>query len=151
MNSKTMHRFGFRVQAPMNCTTFLCLTFRMIETSCSRPPASEPQRNLIFIQPRAKGRSLQGWQLLHHVHPHPQLDIQLCIDEGWPQRPGCTMRFGSTAKVLAKCKLKYYRISEWDVPSMASQPVQLKALCTDFHGMQQKTPNMYVEPADAYR
>ena len=23
-----------------------------------------------------------------------------------------TMRFGSTAKVLAKCKLKYYRISE---------------------------------------
>ena len=26
--------------------------------------------------------------------------------------PGGTMRFGSTAKVLAKCKLKYYRISE---------------------------------------
>ena len=24
------------------------------------------------------------------------------------------MRFGSTAKVLLKCKLKYYRISEWD-------------------------------------
>ena len=23
------------------------------------------------------------------------------------------MRFGSTAKVLLKCKLKYYRISEW--------------------------------------
>ena len=23
-----------------------------------------------------------------------------------------TMRFGSTAKVLAECKLKYYRISE---------------------------------------
>ena len=27
---------------------------------------------------------------------------------------GRTMRFGSTAKVLLKCKLKYYRISEWD-------------------------------------
>ena len=26
--------------------------------------------------------------------------------------PCCTMRFGSTAKVLLKCKLKYYRISE---------------------------------------
>ena len=26
--------------------------------------------------------------------------------------PLCTMRFGSSAKVLAKCKLKYYRISE---------------------------------------
>ncbi len=25
------------------------------------------------------------------------------------------MRFGSTAKVLLKCKLKYYRISEWEV------------------------------------
>ncbi len=25
------------------------------------------------------------------------------------------MRLGSTAKVLAKCKLKYYRISEWDM------------------------------------
>ena len=24
------------------------------------------------------------------------------------------MRFGSTAKVLLKCKLKYYRISQWD-------------------------------------
>ena len=28
--------------------------------------------------------------------------------EGWR----CTMRFGSTAKVLLECKLKYYRISE---------------------------------------
>ncbi len=26
------------------------------------------------------------------------------------------MRFGSTAKVLAECKLKYCRISEWKVP-----------------------------------
>ncbi len=25
-----------------------------------------------------------------------------------------TMRFGSTAKILAKCMLKYYKISEWD-------------------------------------
>ena len=28
-----------------------------------------------------------------------------------------TMRFGSTAKVLLKCKLKYYRISECNMPS----------------------------------
>ena len=27
----------------------------------------------------------------------------------------CTLRFGSTAKVLAECKLKYYRISECNV------------------------------------
>ena len=31
---------------------------------------------------------------------------------GTPKVPCCTMRFGSTAKVLLKCKLKYYRISE---------------------------------------
>ena len=29
------------------------------------------------------------------------------------------MRFGSTAKVLLKCKLKYYRISECGVMSQA--------------------------------
>ena len=29
-----------------------------------------------------------------------------------PGKTCCTMRFGSTAKVLLKCKLKYYRISE---------------------------------------
>ena len=28
------------------------------------------------------------------------------------QTDHCTMRFGSTAKVLAKCRLKYYRFSE---------------------------------------
>ena len=31
-----------------------------------------------------------------------------------------TMRFGSTAKVLLKCKLKYYRISECHVPQEAA-------------------------------
>ena len=31
----------------------------------------------------------------------------------------CTLRFGSTAKVLLKCKLKYYRISECSVPAQA--------------------------------
>ena len=31
------------------------------------------------------------------------------------------MRFGSTAKVLLKCKLKYYRISEWAVA--ATRPI----------------------------
>ena len=35
------------------------------------------------------------------------MDIQSTKDAGH-----CTMRFGSTAKVLLKCKLKYYSISE---------------------------------------
>lgn len=35
MNSKTMHRFGLRVHAPINCTTFLCRTFLIIATSCA--------------------------------------------------------------------------------------------------------------------
>ena len=34
----------------------------------------------------------------------------LKIMEFW----GCTLKFGSTAKIPAKCKLKHYRISEWD-------------------------------------
>ncbi len=33
----------------------------------------------------------------------------------------CTMRFGSTAKVLLKCKLKYYRISECLVMQLFAQ------------------------------
>ena len=33
----------------------------------------------------------------------------------------CTMRFGSTAKVLLKCNLKYYRISECLGPSVVPQ------------------------------
>ena len=41
------------------------------------------------------------------IAPHPEL-----------VKAPCTMRFGSTAKVLLKCKLKYYRISE--VPCKAS-------------------------------
>ena len=32
-----------------------------------------------------------------------------------------TMRFGSTAKVLLKCKLKYYRISQCSLPPLCNQ------------------------------
>ncbi len=39
------------------------------------------------------------------------------------------MRFGSTAKVLLKCKLKYYRISEW----MASSCQHVHHLCSLCH------------------
>ena len=35
-----------------------------------------------------------------------------CTMAGAEWQAHCTMRFGSTAKVLPKCKLKYYRISE---------------------------------------
>ena len=45
-------------------------------------------------------------QLLHEVR---QFCMQALIS--WRQ-DARTMRFGSTAKVLLKCKLKYYRISE---------------------------------------
>ena len=45
----------------------------------------------------------------------------------------CTMRFGSTAKVLLKCNLKYYRISEcaWPIPWPASCPSL--SYCTGWH------------------
>ena len=38
---------------------------------------------------------------------HPYQPVSAC-----GITPHLTMRFGSTAKVLLKCKLKYYRISE---------------------------------------
>ena len=38
----------------------------------------------------------------------------------------CTMRFGSTAKVLLKCKLKYYRISECACWLAGHGPVQVQ-------------------------
>ena len=45
-----------------------------------------------------------------------------------PQPAACpTMRFGSTAKVLLKCKLKYYKISECDKHSHVFQGVEIWA------------------------
>ena len=40
---------------------------------------------------------------------------------------GGTMGFGSTAKVLAECKLKYYRISEWEGPRSQKQHLHSRA------------------------
>ena len=44
--------------------------------------------------------------------PHCSLVGAVILADRNLQRPVGTMRFGSTAKVLLKCKLKYYRISE---------------------------------------
>ncbi len=43
------------------------------------------------------------------------------------------MRFGSTAKVLLKCKLKYYRISEWAGDALLSLRVSVMTSCTSDH------------------
>ena len=44
------------------------------------------------------------------------------------------MRFGRTVKVLAKCKLKYYRISEcaWDPCSCQQQQTESDSGSTSF-------------------
>ncbi len=47
-----------------------------------------------------------GWPRLS-----PCTHVGKGLQGGW-HRAQHTMRFGSTAKVLAECKLKYYRISE---------------------------------------
>ena len=56
-----------------------------------------------------------GMRCAHHTARTCTLVLQ---HDGWFNEccswAGCSMRFGSSAKVLAKCKLKYYRISEWD-------------------------------------
>ena len=48
---------------------------------------------------------------------HSFSSMKVCAEQ---QPPLCTMRFGSTAKVLLKCKLKYYRISECGGPTVAA-------------------------------
>ena len=71
------------------------------------------------------GASFPSGELQRHVFPLLWNDVaQICLSSGLglplqgrlPQHlvnTLCgTMRFGSTAKVLAKCMLKYYRISE---------------------------------------
>ena len=42
------------------------------------------------------------------------------------------MRFGSTAKVLLKCKLKYYRISEWDMGRCCNEVGQAGVRAQEF-------------------
>ena len=46
---------------------------------------------------------------------------------------GRTMRFGSTAKVLLKCKLKYYRISECDMLPYIPLPIQSASVLQSLH------------------
>jgi hypothetical protein len=47
-----MHKFGLRVHAPMNWTTFLWRTFRMMETSCEQRITMQPLAGM--AQGRAK-------------------------------------------------------------------------------------------------
>ena len=67
------------------------------------------------------GYPLSGGQLsidgLHRLVPRMQnLLLNIELVGRWDKHS--TMRFGSTAKVLLKCKLKYYRISECTVTIM---------------------------------
>ena len=47
--------------------------------------------------------------------------------------PDGTMRFGSTAKVLLKCKLKYYRISECDGGPLPDAFDMFSTIVPEFH------------------
>ena len=57
------------------------------------------------------GQAYAVGESLGMVGPLDSLDA-MAWGCGAPPTPPGTMRFGSTAKVLLKCKLKYYRISE---------------------------------------
>ena len=61
---------------------------------------------------RLTARPSSQWRLACcHQSPKTASGIQVAAQlMRWSV--ACTMRFGSIAKVLAKCKLKYYRISE---------------------------------------
>ena len=57
---------------------------------------------------------MQGKVQISPCHCAYTLDTWVPASRVWHLQTNqpCTMRFGSTAKVLLKCKLKYYRISE---------------------------------------
>ena len=63
------------------------------------------------------------------------------VSEDWTCRPALsrahgTMRFGSAAKVLLKCKLKYYRISECMVLHPVNEAsTQSESWAAKHHGM----------------
>ena len=50
------------------------------------------------------------------------------------------MRFGSIAKVLAECKLKYYRISECIVAQAVFRPVCAREIEQPWNGCRQQEP-----------
>ena len=59
------------------------------------------------------------YKYANETHNLPQNSLTAAVATLWGdailehgRHVGCTMKFGSTAKVLAKCKLKYYRNSE---------------------------------------
>ena len=57
------------------------------------------------------------------------------LSTGSQQPVWCTVRFGSTAKVITECNLKYYRISEcgvatpWTSRTSSGRPSRLSLLC----------------------
>ena len=67
------------------------------------------------LGPSSGGMALLDDQSVKAISMEAQAvcNLYTCGDAG----PYRTMRFGSTAKVLLKCKLKYYRISECVPPS----------------------------------
>ncbi len=84
-------------------TSFFCLF--MLDFFCNTMRADSCRMRVV---PGSRGiLGIVGCD--RKAHPMPRL-LQQLVGHTIPIT--CTIRFGSTAKVLAKCKLKYYRISE---------------------------------------
>ena len=93
--------------------TALSVLYPIQSSDFCRPPTKFSLSCSSQLSNACVGANWQG----HSNKPSGFLQPQLAA--GASCRHGHTMRFGSTAQVLLKCKLKYYRISEWGIPQKA--------------------------------
>ncbi len=113
---------------PLQANMCFCQVPRVSIQECSLMTAGADELVLHWLLNHLIQHLGQSFLVLHGIHQVPQplnplLGLLLCpyIHDCWRWFPCCfvgqwahpgAMRFGSTAKVLAECKLKYYRISE---------------------------------------
>ena len=103
----------------------MCLALGMLRERCqstSRVQAQVLQNLIVRQQPPAFHTCLCGACSFLHVHFPCGPRIMLAQQLGRHM-----MRLGSTAKVLAKCKLKYYRFSAWEAAHRGNVLLQLRS------------------------
>ena len=108
----------------------------MQKASCAYLHSGSKATRRPSVQPNHRNCPYWGEEPPHgQFRPSAQVSKRTASSTQCGEHPCHTMRFGSTAKVLLKCKLKYYRISECvifnkdDCPSQAQDCLHLSAPC----------------------
>ncbi len=115
---------GLSNNVSLLCCVTSCLSYKTLQsvrTSFSFLLAAQPQT--LGLHVRSCSQAALGAAKPHTFGLHESSRRQAAVlaakshnfglHVSCPDKPGCgAMRFGSTGKVLAKCMLKYYRITE---------------------------------------